>query len=307
MSKRTPYLFCRYAVHIEDELLTARATYEALNEIQGTFLASGPTAEARGEKSIVIMQPRIFTVANEEVVTWKIGHKPGHRTVTKYNAESREVSYSVESDSHILHTQIVAVPRLGALAVSDRVSTLFMGARPALSRTRAAFRAVEGGSFNYWFLRPGDITTIVDRLELTEFSYTVRRINPTPPGVLAKALDESMAGENVFTVRGVAKPEPGSSMTAGNGIVGAATEMASGGYGVLGFKGHTDDGHLAQIKKPPFSLDKKENLKQQEREHPLRIFIDDAEEEDALLARIVSELVGFYENDDTPDISEEPA
>jgi len=308
MKDTIPFLFCRYSLHIGEDRLDATATQQALNEIQGRFLPSGPTAEQRGEATIVVMKPEKLRVKKEDVVTWRIGHKPGHRTVTDYNASTQQMSYSIEKDRHILHSTVIALPRLGAMAVLDRTNALNMGARPALNRTRAAFRALDDAAFTYSFLRPGDLQAIVDKLDLKEYSYTVRRINPTPPSALAAALDASFAAEGIGIQSGVAKPMPGGTMKAEAGLIQSTMDLAGAGYGVLGFKGDTEAGHLAQIKKPPFSMDKKENLKQQEKEHPLRIFLEAAGDGEADLASVVSELLRFYsEEDGTPDIPQEPA
>jgi hypothetical protein len=190
------------------------------------------------------------------------------------------------------------------LAVNDRINALNMGGRPALSRTRAAFRQVEDGAFSYSFLLPGDVAAIAKELALTEYSYTARRINPTPPSVLAKAFDATMEQENISVQRGVAKPEPGEAMKAAGGVIEATSDLVGSGYAVAGFKGHTASGHLAQIRKPPFSMDKQENLKQLEREQPLRVFIEAEQEDDALIAGIVKELVRFYDRDDATEFPE---
>jgi hypothetical protein len=294
MSRPTPYVFCRYTIHVDDDLLDATATLQALNEVQGQFLPHGHKAASKGINSIVVMQPRRIEIDEQEIVTWKIGHRPGHRTITDYDATGQQISYQVENDRHIIYTDIVAVPSLGVMAVNDRVSTMHMGAKPALSRTRSALRQVPGGAFAYWFLQPGDVDAILQDMALEEYSYTIRRINPTPPSVLAAALDETMAQEGIGIQRGVAKPMPGETMQSGNGFIAASSDFVDAGYGVFGFKGTTGGGHEAQIRKPAFSLDKKENLKQQQRETPLRVFIESNGNEDDHLASIVSELVRFY-------------
>lgn len=290
-----------------EETLNCSGVLQALTEIQGQFLPHGPKAEREKFYSIVVMRPRRIDIAGEEVVTWAVGFRPGHRTVTDYDSDTQEISYAVQSDSHIIYTTMIALPRLGVMAVNDRVNALNMGASAALSRTRSVFRQIEEGAFSYWFMQQGDVANIVDRLDLTEYAYTVRRINPTPPSVLAAALDASMGLEGIGINRGVAKPLPGETMHAKEGFIQATTDLAGAGYGVLGFKGRTENGHLAQIKKPPFSLDKKENLKQQEKEHPLRIFFEAETEDDNLIAGIVAELVRFYDHDDSTIIPKESA
>jgi hypothetical protein len=152
------------------------------------------------------------------------------------------------------------------------------------------------------------VAGIVKDLDLLEYAYTVRRINPTSPTVLAKAFDATMAQEGIALQRGISKPEPGQTMKAAGGIIEATSDLVGAGYAVAGFKGKTPAGHLAQIRKPPFSMDKNENLKQLEKDQPLRVFIETEQEDDALISSIVTELVRFYEpDDDTPDTAERAA
>lgn len=307
MPRPTPYLFCRYSMHVDDDLLDANAAYQAMAEIQGQFLPHGATAERNGVLSVVVMEPRAVQIGGEDVVTWSIGHRPGHRTVVGYDAQAQQKSVQIMPDDHIVYTDLIAVPRLGALAVNDRVSDLHMGGKAALSRTRSAFRKIPGGAFSYWFLQPGDVAAIVGQLDLLEFAYTIRRINPTPPSTLAAAFDASMAQEGIGTIRGLAKPLPGETMIANAGLIQATADLTGAGYGVTGFKGITETGHTAQIRKPPFSLDKRENLRQQEKEHPLRVIFETDGDEDDNIAGVVAELVRFYGGDGAPQILEEPA
>jgi hypothetical protein len=302
---RTPFIFCRYSAQIDDEELTRSGLLEALSEIQGHYLPHGRKAEEEGRNDVVVMRPRERKIAGEKIVTWAIGHKPGHRVVTSYDAANEVIEDRVRADDHIVRSDIIAIPRLGAMAVTDRQSAVYMGAKVALSRTRSAFKFMAGGHFEFSFLAPGDVTTMMQVLDLEEYSYTVRRINPTPPGALSAALDASMETEGIGILRGVAKPMPGGDMEIEEGLIGQTAELAGGGYGVVGFKGTTEDGSLAQIRKPPFSLDKADNLRQMEKEQPLRVFIEE-EDADDILAGVVTELVRFYGGDGSPGISQEP-
>lgn len=299
-----PFIFCRYMMQIGEEILDHSGTYGLLSDRQGQFFARGPTAEAEGIRTLVIMRPRQLTIGEEDVVVWAMGHRPGHRTTTDYDSAAQEIKYRVQSDTHILHTEVVAIPRLGAMAVMDRSSALHAAARPSLNRIRAFFRQIDDGAFTYTFLAPGDITQVLDELTLKEYSYTVRRINPTPPSALAEAMHNSLVAEGIAISRGVAVPAAGEEMVRGEGPIGATSDLAAAGYGVIGAKGLTANGRLAQIRKPPFSMDKKENLEQQEKEQPLRVFFDDEEQGDDLIASVVGELVRFYGGDDAPDVPE---
>lgn len=299
--QRAPFIFCRYSAQIDDNELSAAGLKQALIDIQGQYLPHGRTAEREGRNDVVVMRPKRDTIGEEDIVTWAIGHRPGHRTKTNYDPVAQEIRQRVQADDHILYSDIIAVPRLGAMAVSDRSSAMHMGGKVALSRTRSAFRFMDGGHFAFSFLAPGDITTMMQALDLKEYSYTVRRINPTPPGVLAAALDSSMETEGIGIMRGVAKPMPGGEMKVDEGLIGQTGQLAGGGYGVVGFKGETDAGSVAQIRKPPFSLEKSENLKQMEKEQPLRVFIEEDDEKD-ILPSVVGELVRFYGADEKTGI-----
>ena len=290
---RVPYIFCSYSAQIDDEELTPSGLAQALTDIQGEYLPHGRKAEQEDRRDVVVMRPRRETVGGEEIVTWAIGHKPGQRVVTDYDAAAQEIRQRVRPDDHILYSHIVALPRVRAMAVTDRSSAMHMGAKVALSRTRSAFKFMDGGHFSFTFLSPEDVSEMMDLVDLKEYSYTVRRINPTPPGVLSAALDASMEEEGIGILRGVAKPMPGGEMERDEGIIGQSAELAQGGYGVLGWKGETTAGSLAQIKKPPFSLEKSKNLKQMDKDQPLRVFIEEEAEKD-VVPRVVEELVRFY-------------
>jgi hypothetical protein len=302
MPNKIPYLFCRYSMQIGDDVLDAAGTLAALSEHQGTYYPSGPKEDRDGVKSSVVMKPRQVLVDGEAAIVWSMGFRPGHRVVTGYDAITQEMTRQVEADTHIYHADIVAVPRLQVMAIQDRSSATYLGARSALRRIRAVFRQIEDGSFSYTFMGPGDLTQVLDDLKLGEFHYTVRRINPHPPSALAQALDESFQQEGIGISRGVVKPLPGAEMEKGNGLIGAATDLASAGYGVIGAKGTTASGHTAHIPKPPFSLDKNENLEQQEKEQPLRILFDGELEGDQLIAGVVTELVRIYGGDGPPEL-----
>lgn len=304
MAYRIPFLFCRYTMQIGEDILDAAGTLAALSEHQGTFYASGPKEEREGITSLVVMRPREVVVEDETAIVWAMGHRPGHRVVTGYDKATQQLTQQVQADSHIYHTEVIAVPRLRVMAIQDRTSAMFMGARPALNRIRAVFRQIEEGSFTYQFMAPGDLSQVLGELSLGEFYYTVRRINPHPPSALAAALDASFQQEGIGISRGVVKPMPGAEMSKGDGLIGATTDLAEAGYGVIGAKGRTPSGNVAHIPKPPFSLDKEENLEQQEKEQPLRILFDGELHAGELIAGVVAELVRIYGGDGAPDVPE---
>ncbi len=101
-----------------------------------------------------------------------------------------------------------------------------------------------------------------------------------------------MAKESIAISQGVVKPAPGNAMEKNEGLfIEATSDLAGAGYGVVGAKGRTSSGKLAQIRKPKFSMDKNENLEQQEREQPLRVFFDGEQSQEEIIASVVAELV----------------
>lgn len=307
MPRPVPFLFCRYQMLVEEEPLDADGQFAALTEIKGQLFPHGPKAAREGVRDILVMRPRRQEIEGESVLTWSMGHRPGMRRKTEYNAENDQLDRSLTNDEHTVFTDFIAVPRLNALAVDDRLSDEYMGASPALSRLRSAFQNIDGGAFQAWLLAAGDVTGVVETLALTEYSYSVRRFNPHTRSELARRLSEAMAAEGIFTNRGVVKPAPGETMTYGEGLIGGTAGLADDGYGVVGFKGITPAGHHAQIKKPQFSTDKNDNIKQQQKDQHLRVLFErDAAEQD-LTASIVAELVRFYDRDEPPAVPDEPA
>lgn len=292
---------------IGEEVLDAAGQFAALTSIKGQLFPHGMKAAREDIRDILVMRPRRHEVGGEVVLTWSMGHRPGVRRKTEYNAETDQLDRSKEHDGHTVFTDFIAVPRVNALAVDDRISDEYMGAKLVISRLRSAFQNVEDGHFQAWLLAAGDVTGVVETLALTEYSYSVRRFNPHTRSALAKRLSEAMAAEGIFTSRGVVRPAPGEVMKAGEGLIAGTAGLADDGYGVVGFKGRTPAGHEAHIPKPSFSTEKENNLKQQAREQRLRVYFEREGYEDDLMPSIVAELVRFYDRDGPIALPEEPA
>lgn len=307
MPRPIPFLFCRYQMLVDEESLDGAGQQAALESIKGQLFPHGLKAAREGVFDTLLMRPRRVEVNGEQALTWSIGHRPGKRRRTEYDVTTDQLSTSLNQDDHTVFTNFIAVPRLNAMAIDDRVSDEYMGARSALARLRSSFQNVDGGAFQAWLLAPGDVTGVVETLELTEYSYSVRRFNPHTRSALAKRLSEAMEEEGIFQSRGVVKPAPGETMKAGEGLIGGTAGLADDGYGVVGFKGRTPAGHEAHIPKPTFSTDKANNLKQQQKEQRLRVFFGRESSDDDLTPSIVAELVRFYDRDEPPALSEEPS
>jgi hypothetical protein len=291
---------------VDEELLDETGQLEALQSIKGQSFAHGPKAEREGTLDILLMQPRTLDVDGEAVITWSMGHRPGTRRKIEYDSDTDEISSSIERDNHTITTRFIALPRLGVVAVDDRLSAEYMGAQAAISRLRSAFQHVDGGAFQAQLLAPGDVDSVLGELSLTEYSYTVRRYNPHPPSDLARRTSEAMAAEGIGTQRGVVRPMPGEKMHAGDGLIQGTSDLAEAGYGVRGFRGRTAAGNEAQVAKPSFDMDRTKNLKAQGKQQRLRVFFERPANDFDVTPSVVAELVRFYEREPA-DVLEKPA
>ncbi len=306
MPRPVPYLFCRYNMHIGDELLDAAGQHAALADVQGQMMPHGAAAVRENRRTVLVMRPKRKTINGEDVITWSVGDRPGLRLKTGYDPVSQTIRQKHEPDEHITYTDFIALPRLGALAIEDRISNTTMAASSALPRMRSIFGQIEDGYFSYQMLAQGDLGRLLGSLDLLEYSYTVRRYNPHAPSALAKRLHDAMGEEGIGIQRGVAKPMPGETMKAGEGLIQATSDLAQAGYGVTGFRGVTESGAVAQVPKPPFNMDRKENLRQQAKEQRVRMFFERMYDDEDMTASVVAELVRFYDHD-AAAISPEPA
>lgn len=307
MPRPMPFLFCRYQMLVDEEMLEAAAQLEALVSVRGQSFAHGAKAEREGVFDTLLMRPRSIEIGAETVLTWSMGHRPGSRRKSSYDADTDELSSAVERDDHTRWTNFVAVPRLGAVAVDDRLSDEHMGALAAISRLRSVFQNVDGGAFQAQLLAPGDVNAVLGELSLTEYSYTVRRYNPHAPSDLARRTSEAMAAEGIGMQRGLVRPAAGEVMHAGEGLIQGTSDLAEAGYGVRGFKGRTAAGHEAQVPKPNFNMERMRNIKQQAKQQRLRVFFEREAADHDVIPGVVAELVRFYDRDGAPHIPEEPA
>lgn len=82
------------------------------------------------------------------------------------------------------------------------------------------------------------------------------------------------------------------------GYIAETLGLAQRGYGQIGVKGYTPDGHEAAYGKPKFSVDKQENEKQKNKPQSLKVYIDPQETEDETIGEVAKALLGFYDRRD---------
>lgn len=298
MARPIPFYFCRYSLLVGEELLDTRGQLQALKELQGQFFAHGPKAERESHLDSVVMRPREFQVRRERILAWSVGRKIGVRHSADYDPRRDRLIVEVIEDGSYQYSDFIAVPRLGVLAVDDRSGPLHLGGKAAISRFRSIFRNLEDGAVNIELTTtPEDVKRALRRWELTEFSFVVRPYNPHPPGDLSEALSEQFKKDGIGRYRAKAQPFKGKRMKpAADGHIASAVELADAGYGQYAFKGVTEDGHVAQVKQPPFEDERRKNQERQNEPRELRVLIDPGGTDDAAtFASVADALIGFYD------------
>ena len=299
MVRPRPYLFCRYAFFVDEELLDTRGQLAALQDLQGQFLAHGPTAEREGRYDTVIMRPRLMSFDGEEVLTWSIGQRTDVRVGARYDESSDRIDLVAIDDNTVRYNDFVAVPRLGVVAVDDRSGDRHIAAkgRGAISRLRSAFRNVDGGAVNIEMTTTSaDMERALNSWELQEVTFKVRPVNPHSRSELSLQLSEALQREGIGTLRAVAKPRSGSEMRPNEGPIEQALSLTDEGYSQIGVRGVMPDGHSAVMPRPDFQDERSRNQRVQARPRELRVYVEtEGDTDEESFANAAQALLGFYD------------
>lgn len=298
MPRPRPFLFCRYTMLISEEALDGRAQLTVLNDLQGQFFGHGPKAEREGRQDIVLMRPRRLQIDGEEAISWSVGQQIETRVAAKYDKTSDRIQLVSIDDGTVRYNDIVALPRLNVLAVDDRSGERHLGAKGAISRFRSIFRNVdENASANiYMMIDADDMDHALRDWELEEVAFKVRPINPHSSQELSRKLSDAMKRENIGTFRATVRPAANEDMRPNEGPIDQASALSRDGYGQIGVRGKTPEGHMAKIPRPQFELEKSKNQKIQSKPRELRVYIESDEESDDKFAEaVVKALVSFYD------------
>lgn len=297
MPRARPFLFCRYSMLVDENHLDERAQLLALQDLQGQLFAHGLRAEREGRRDTILMRPRSFLVDDRGAISWSVGHRIDIRVAAKYDEASDRLDLVAIDDGTVRYNDIVAVPSLGVLAVDDRTGDRHIGGKPAIARLRSIFQNVEGGSVNIErLITSSDLERALESWELDEVSFKVRPVNPHTPSDLSRQLSEAMKREHIGTLRAVAKPAHDQQMRPSDGPIGQATALSNEGYGQVGVRGRTPEGHMATIPRPQFDLEKRKNEKIQSKPREFRVFIEaDSEVDETIFFHTAKALVSFYD------------
>lgn len=295
MTRSINYLFCRYSIDGDAGSLDEAGEFAFLSEHQGGEYGHG--RERQGTlPQVLCTDPKVGRCKQLRVHTFGIGYKPGIRVRQEYDRTARDVVRSMELDAHTKFGQFITVPSLQVMAIRDRASDDTLNATTAIGALRSFVR---GASDEHWHINVihagnDDVEHALDHWRISEYSYTVRPLNPTG-GDLAKMRTEMYKKENIGQESGVVKAASAEGLRTGNGTIGQTRDLVHSGYGQNGLKGTTEDGNAASIPKLPFSQDKKINLKKQaSAPRFIRIAFNTDDTRDDISLDVASALVRFY-------------
>lgn len=295
MARPQNFIFCRYAITIGDEALRPDAQLVFLQENQGNEVEHGRVREGV-QPSCLWTDPEPFDFDGGRAISFLVGYKPGVRTRQRYDRNAKRVERNIEPDDHTKLTQIVLVPHIGAMAVQDRSGDEYLPARQAISAFRSIVRlAAEGdGSLDVIHATDADVRRALDEWDLKEYLYTVKPLNPLPGTPLSRRRTAAYESEGVGKEIGRVYPKEGQQMHAGDGVIAETRDLAEDGYGQIGLRGETPDGHRAHIPKPKFHEERAKNLEEREKARLVRVQIEETEEENHFAAIVAKALVRFY-------------
>lgn len=294
-----PFLFCRYSMTVDDDVLSHTAQFALMSEAQGQIIAHGEKAEEEENYNTLLMRPKRLQVDKHEVFFWSVGVMIKERLRATYDNSKDRIELEVIKDGSIRFNDFVAVPSLGVLAVDDRTGELHLGGKGAINRFRSVVRSQnDDADVSVVFeATPAEVKKALSDWRLTQFKFTIQPNNPRPVSRLAQALSDQFKKDGIGKLTGTAQPAEGSHMKMGkDGFIEAANDLVEAGYGQVAVAGHTKDGLEAEIKKPRFDPDVEKNEKIQEKPRELRVFVDDEDMNDEEVARTAaSALIKFHE------------
>ena len=300
MARPINYIFCRYRISIGDEPLDEIAQHNLLAENQGSEYDHGRLREGTQPQTLCT-DPLVVDFASRKALSFQIGYKPGIRTDQRYDATQKKVVRRLREDQHTRFGHLVAIPSLGALAVRDRSTDELLPALQTLGALRSFILGAteREGAIDITHSTDDDLNHALQTWAVKEYSYTVRPVNPTG-GDLALLRSEMHKSEGIAREVGKVKPNEGESLTMAEGIIGQTKAMADAGYGQIGIKGVTEDGHSATIPKATFSMSKEKNLAYREdKPRYLRIGIEQNDQDRSELDSILRALMRFFQRDGT--------
>jgi len=297
-----PFQFCRYEISVGDEALDAAGQRVFFTENQGQPVPFRSWGSDEADSTIFIMEPKLMGVAGREAISVLIGLQSGVRPVVGYDSTAQRRTFQLSPDSHIKTAHLVLLPELNAIAIQDRNNEFHFPASAAIRVLRAAIRGFFSTESEFSIVRLSkvELSRALQQWSLTEYSYTIRPLNPVTLSDLTNLRSDKMKEENVARESAKLRAPDGETMRPNGGPISQTQEMVEAGYGQNGFAGITPDGHRGQVPKPAFHMDKTKNLKEQEKPRPIRMVFEVGENdvnEHEIAAMVAEALVNLFEPD----------
>jgi hypothetical protein len=290
---RHPYILCRYQIATGDDRLDATGQTAFFRENQGQFRPY-PTRRDRPPANAIIMEVEPLECGGYDALSFYVGYQPGYRTKFGYNARTQKRTSDVVQDDNIRSAHIVAVPRLGCMAIEDRTGEHNINHSTAVRALRSIVsETLNEGDFSVLHLSDEDVRKILEEWELIQYDYSIRPLNPISVSDLADLRSEAMKIDNVAVDSGQLKPPAGDTMVSKGGIVTQTQAVVDAGYGQSGARAITAEGNEARFPKPKFHMNKEKNFAEREKPRFLKILFD-ADEDGPDTDGIVKTLVSFY-------------
>lgn len=298
MARSVPYVMCRYQMTMNDNPMSSSEQFEFLQQVRGTLVSHRKSEPNIGNADTLVMRPKKLKVGRYNVLTWDVGQELSGRSEAKYDRDNDEVQHVWSDGEAVRYATFVAVPRLGAVAVNDRLSDIFLGAAAGVARFKTIVRnTVDGADITITqSATHADSRKAIATWTLDRFEYVVRPFNPHPrdPG---RILSEIMARDNIGVLQGKAIPAAGRRMESNeDGYIEEVVGLSTAGYGQFGMRGRTPEGREVALKKPKFDLDKDKNESAQASPHQLRVFLDQQQNEQDEHIEAAKTLIEFYED-----------
>lgn len=292
-----PFLFCRYQITFDNEILEPDNQFTVLQELQGKRVPHGRIALETGIRNTLLMRPRLIEVEGYDVITWSAGFETKTTVTAKYDPNNDEIDLEAINFDSVRYADFVAVPILGVMAVDDRVNDINLGGRAAINRLKSIIRSEDGGELDVTLeASPAEVRKALESWQLTQFKFTIRPNNPRPVSRLGERLSEQMKEDGIGQLTATARPTDIKPMRmSDDGLIKAATDLIEAGYGQSAFSGITEEGLAAEIKKPRFHMDRERNERAQERPRELRVFVDATDmQEDEIMKTAAYSLIQFH-------------
>ena len=164
-----PFLFCRYQILFGDEVLQPGSHVTVLQEMQGQRVVHGRSTSEDRFANTLLMRPREHQLGDHQVLTWSAGYETDDAMRAHYDSGADEIDL-VPTGVSVRYADFVAVPKLGVMAVDDRVNDTLIGGKAGINRLRSVLRSRDDGDISVVSeATPDEVRKALQNWSLTQF------------------------------------------------------------------------------------------------------------------------------------------